>query len=541
MQEERQKEWMAQQTKNFAQMQTEIVEREREKDEERAREREKEKQRVSSLERKVKDTVASSSASVPVGPSAKAVFVAAAADAGAATTTTATAAPRMSKTTFRTKTGHGDPDGGDKSSSSSSDDDADDDDKKPPKIPARKASPGGSRDRTADAVKRKSKEADEIRLQKVPHAGKYRAWRLSAIQAIAAKSGRPAEAVTFLSAVYAADATLESLASCSHDFISLDYKIATAVLQASEGMTDLHLSLLLMAEQAIEKGKLLTGRQALWVVAKDAATAANRGALYAFKDLQAVKLAGLANLGSFLTNFKATLAGCKPPISDDIVQSLLVDELRKLKELEHDIDMYDRDEPNGPSFTTVFLFNAAEGLLERKRHQLNRASIESASPGAAGQIRDDKNKNKGLTPALGAEDKLPKPEKEKKKKSRNRSRSPSSSALAAAVAAALAAKGFGKGGKGDGKGGSKGGTPRGDSPTGKGGKGKGKGKGKGRGKSTLPCFLHQQGNCHYGDACRFTHDAAAAAATNAGAAVDVAAAATDSSSSVFRWQDEERL
>jgi len=48
MQEERQKEWMTEQTRNFAQMQTEFVEREREKDEERAREREKEKQRVSS-------------------------------------------------------------------------------------------------------------------------------------------------------------------------------------------------------------------------------------------------------------------------------------------------------------------------------------------------------------------------------------------------------------------------------------------------------------------------------------------------------------
>jgi hypothetical protein len=388
-----------------------------------------------------------------------------------------------------------------------------------------------------DTSAKKQKEADKITLDKVPTAEKFRAWKLASIQAIASASALPAEVPTYLAPVWSKDTTPESLAPPSAKFASLDYKLASALIKAVEG--ELKQDLLIAAEEAIDRGALLTGRQALLIIARNAATAASRGALYGFKDLSAITLNGPGDLGRFIKDFRATKAQCKPPVEDGIVQSLLFDQVKTVKDLSYEVNAYERDEPDGPSFSLSFLDDAIDKLLVRLRHKKNRNQIEEAG------------KSKKPANPLAAVADEDKSDKKPKNKSRSRSRSASSKAIAVAVAAALAAKGVSKG-KGKGKGDSKGGTPRANSPKDKDKddpKAKNpKGKGKGETKVKAPCFLHQQGNCHYADKCRFSHEAASnptSSTSTAGAAVEIAAgahvSASSSASSGFRWQDEQSL
>jgi hypothetical protein len=548
---------MEEQVSHFALMQKDFVEREKEKDDERAREREREKKRVQSLERQIKAGVTVASPNVKQSEGAGVSSgggVAGAGGVGASTAMTSTTKHTV-KAVRRTKTGHGDPDGGDDSSSSSSSSEGGG--KPPPRLPRKKKDDDDGDDGDDDdnndkrrsrsskkvhdqSVVKKQKEADKIVLDKVPTAEKFRAWKLASIQTIASASALPADVPTYLAPVWNKDTTLESLASPSATFSSLDYKLASALIKAAEG--ELKQDLLIAAEEAIDRGALLTGRQALLIIARNAATAASRGALYGFKDLSAITLNGPADLGRFIKDFRATKAQCKPPVEDGIVQSLLFDQVKTVKDLSYEVNAYERDEPDGPNFSLSFLDDAIDKLLVRLRHKKNRNQIEEAGKG---------KKSASPLAAVAEEDKS-----KKKKKSRSRSRSASSKAIAVAVAAALASKGAGKG-KDKGKSDSKGGTPRATSPKDK-DKDKNKddpktkspkGKGKGDVKVKSPCFLYAEGNCRFGDRCRFLHDAvgnaASSASSTAGAAVEIAAGAhvgaSSAASSGFRWQDEQSL
>jgi hypothetical protein len=139
---------------------------------------------------------------------------------------------------------------------------------------------------------------------------------------------------------------------------------------------------------------MLKGRQILWMIHEYHKLDEERGALYAFRDLQAVRLKDDRHLEGFLTTWEAVLAGMRAPPPQEIVEQLFLDQLRHSKVLEVELNHYDRCDRNHPDRSYEFLTNSVQRYLARTRLQRNRTSMTHALSGAASAAPAQKGKEK---------------------------------------------------------------------------------------------------------------------------------------------------
>jgi hypothetical protein len=170
------------------------------------------------------------------------------------------------------------------------------------------------------------KEADTVKVPPLPNPQQYRAWRSTVRNAVTAASGRGEEAFKWILQAEKATATLRSLAD-SRRFDSLDAKLAAALTEVASG--ELGRRINLAVELEASKGKMLKGRQILWMVHDHHKLDEERGALYNFQDLMSVKLRGDANLESFMITWESVLSKMHNPPSQDIVEVLFLEQLRQ--------------------------------------------------------------------------------------------------------------------------------------------------------------------------------------------------------------------
>ena len=107
------------------------------------------------------------------------------------------------------------------------------------------------------------KEAETVKLLKLPTPVQYRSWRLATRSEVCAASGRPDECFPWIQATENAKAKLEDFADPG-TFKSLDVKLATAISKISSG--PLGRIITLETEKAAKAGRLLCGRQALFLI-----------------------------------------------------------------------------------------------------------------------------------------------------------------------------------------------------------------------------------------------------------------------------------
>jgi hypothetical protein len=142
--------------------------------------------------------------------------------------------------------------------------------------------------RATDVVKalnsvRKVKEAETLKISNLPDAVGFRAWKIVVRNEVAAGSGRDDKGLRWILEVEADGVTFEGLAEPTEKFRSIDVKLAAALTKAAHGVVGRELAL--ATETAAKEGKLLRGRQGLYIIHKWYKTNEAAGALYAITDV----------------------------------------------------------------------------------------------------------------------------------------------------------------------------------------------------------------------------------------------------------------
>ena len=126
-----------------------------------------------------------------------------------------------------------------------------------------------------------------------------------------AASGRPDEAFPWILATEKQGVTLEDFAD-SGDFPTLDVKLAAAISKLAKG--ELGHRLAHETELAAKQGKLIRGRQAMFLIHPHHPLDEEHGALYSIRDVLAVRLGGDSKLESFINSWDHVIAGLMKPM-----------------------------------------------------------------------------------------------------------------------------------------------------------------------------------------------------------------------------------
>jgi hypothetical protein len=133
----------------------------------------------------------------------------------------------------------------------------------------------------------------------------------------------------------------------------------------------------------------MRGRQAFWLICQWFKIAEGAGALFDLSDLLKVQYEGVG-LPIFSQNWNTVLSGMKVLPDDTTLATLFHLQVKHCKQIEFDINAYDRAKPGEPNRSYKFLLDSANSFLARKRQVTNRQAVEKAlttgirNPGAGG-------------------------------------------------------------------------------------------------------------------------------------------------------------
>jgi len=151
------------------------------------------------------------------------------------------------------------------------------------------------------------KEKEEIIVPCLPTPANFRQWKHSVRKAVAAASGDPDEAFTWICQVDEVAMDIDTL-SDSGRYKTLDVKLSAALNPILTG--DLAKQISALEEQYGAKGKFMKGRQILWKIYYHYRMTHAEGTLYEFQDLLAVKLKG-GDLRTFQTDWDLVISGMR--------------------------------------------------------------------------------------------------------------------------------------------------------------------------------------------------------------------------------------
>jgi hypothetical protein len=195
-------------------------------------------------------------------------------------------------------------------------------------------------------------------------------------------------------------ATYDLLAD-SGEFGTLDIKLAAALTKVATG--EIGRKVTLAVETEAKRGRMLKGRQILWMVHDYHKYDEEIGALYDYQDLLSVRLKNDSCLESFMNSWDSVLAGMRVTPAEELLEVLFLAQLRHSQMLKEELAHYDRSKKGSEARTYAFLMESVRRYLERQRLLSNRKAV-SKGLGADGM-------------ALAAPDK--KQAKQKREKSAN--------------------------------------------------------------------------------------------------------------------------
>ena len=190
--------------------------------------------------------------------------------------------------------------------------------------------------------KPKVKEADTIKIPAFPLAETYRNWRIKTREAVVAASTDPESAFKWVSESWKDTQTLEALRKVA-PFATLDAKLLSALTNIITG--DFARKVDTFKETEATAGRIVRGRQVLFMLHEHFSTNIKHGATYALQDLFSVQLRGENQ--AFISNWDQVLAGIVQTPDESVLETLFYKQIKNCRAIQHDMNEYHRaDEGN---------------------------------------------------------------------------------------------------------------------------------------------------------------------------------------------------
>ena len=178
-------------------------------------------------------------------------------------------------------------------------------------------------------VRPRRKEADSVKLQALPRAPNFRTWKLATQSEIAGACGDPQAAFTWILKVGKSGVSIDELED-SESFPTLDAKLAAAITRIAQG--DLSNRINLMMDRKAKAGKLVTGRQMLFLIYEQYRISEVDGALLDLEDLLHVRLHN-DDLRNFLNDWEHVLTGMRQLPDEELLETLFRNQLDKSQQM----------------------------------------------------------------------------------------------------------------------------------------------------------------------------------------------------------------
>ena len=226
--------------------------------------------------------------------------------------------------------------------------------------------------------KPKVKEADTIKIPAFPLAETYRNWRIKTREAVVAASTDPDSAFKWVSDSWKEEQTLEALRKVA-PFATLDAKLLSALTNIITG--DFARKVDTFKETEATAGRIVRGRQVLFMLHDHFSTNIKHGATYALQDLFSVQLRG-ENLKSFISNWDQVLAGIVQTPDVSVLETLFYKQVKNCKAIQHDMNEYHRADEGTEKRNYSFLVSAVRRHLDRERLEANRDRVAKGLSGS---------------------------------------------------------------------------------------------------------------------------------------------------------------
>ena len=231
--------------------------------------------------------------------------------------------------------------------------------------------------------KSRTKES-EVKLSNVPEPSLFQDWITKARASLASATGRGDKGLQWVMEAENTEATMDSLSRSGNKYLSFDAKLAAECLRITHG--DLQRDIKAESDRMAKEGKMLRGRQMLWMIHQWYRIASSAGQLYDLADLTKVTcLRGKSRLtlSSFLYNWNRILDGMKTQPNEETKLIIFAPNIKQYTdEIKHDIDIFDRAKDSDPQKSYQFLYDAAKAYIMRIREESNRAAIQKKLSGS---------------------------------------------------------------------------------------------------------------------------------------------------------------
>ena len=216
------------------------------------------------------------------------------------------------------------------------------------------------------------KESDSIKLSPLPEAPFWEGWRQQMYDDVAAASGVGHDIFSWLHVVQHPETTFEML-SDSSGRPTLDVKLGSALRRLLRG--DLKQQVQTRAKALEKQGRMLRGRQILWMISQQYALDENSGALYNLGDLMNLPYPGDAKLDAFLTIWENQVEGQKKAQPDENLEIFLYEKIKRSELLSTQLRNYERLPQSHPDRSYNYLIQVIRTAVDIQRKEKNRSAM----------------------------------------------------------------------------------------------------------------------------------------------------------------------